>query len=63
MSDTVKIHMSLATTYVGSKVSETVEVDRDEWNEMSDEEKEKYQDELYQGFLGDNNYGGCYVEE
>lgn len=63
MSKPVRIHMSLATTYVGSKVSETVEIDREEWESMDETQREKYMDELYSQFISDNNYGGCSVEE
>ena len=63
MKKPVKIHMSLATTYVGSKVKETIEIDRDEWDSMDETQRDEYVEELYGSFISDNNYGGCSVEE
>lgn len=63
MTSPVKIKMTLATTYVGSKVTEVVEIDREEWDEMSSQQQEKLCDELYQEFVCDNNYGGLEVIE
>lgn len=40
MSDTVKIKVSVRTDKVGSKCTDTFEVERDEWDSMSDADKE-----------------------
>ena len=63
MNDTVKIRMTLSTRYVGSKVEETEEIDREEWQAMSKNERDSLLDELYNEFLANNNYGGVWVEE
>lgn len=40
MKDTVKIKVWISTNKVGSKCSDVVEFDREEWESMSDKDKE-----------------------
>lgn len=63
MSDTVKIRMSLATRYVGSEMTDTIELDREDWEALSEDDKEKMLEEIYMNFLSNENYGGIWVEE
>lgn len=63
MSDTVKIRMSLATRYVGSEMTDIMELDREDWEALSEDDKEKMLEEIYMDFLSNENYGGIWVEE
>lgn len=63
MTDTVKIRMTLSTRYVGSKVEEVEEIDREEWESMSGRQQDSLIEELYNDFLSNNNYGGVTVED
>lgn len=63
MSKLVKIRMSIATRYVGSEDVEIAEIDKDEWDQMTEEQREECMNELYNDFLAGANYGGCHVVE
>jgi hypothetical protein len=40
MSDTVKVRVYISTNKVGSECSDVVEFEREDWNSMSDQDKE-----------------------
>ena len=42
MSDTIKIKIWVSTNMVGSKCERTIEVDAEEWKEMSESERDDY---------------------
>lgn len=46
MSDTIKIRVYVGTKFVGSEDEQIVEVDREEWEDMSDSQQEKYMREI-----------------
>jgi hypothetical protein len=63
MSDVVKIKMSLTTRYVGSEVTDSIELGREDWEALSEDGKEEMLDQIYMDFLSNENYGGIWVEE
>lgn len=63
MSGKVKICMSLGTTFAGSMIKDVEYIDREEWDEMSEKERDKLVDEIYLQFISDKNYGGVQVIE
>lgn len=40
MGDTVKVKVWISTNKVGSKCEDTIEIDREEWESMTDDEKD-----------------------
>lgn len=63
MSDVVKIKMSLTTRYVGSEVTDSIELGRKDWEALSEDGKEKMLEQIYMDFLSNENCGGIWVEE
>lgn len=54
MPDKVKIEMYARTDVVGSKVKRTIDVDKEQWDQYSETEKEEYmRDEFFNSAMID----------
>lgn len=60
---TVTIKMYVNTGFAGVKHEDSFEVDREDWESMSDQEKEKFLDERAVDYLHNSCECGAYVEE
>lgn len=63
MSDTIKIHVWIDTGYATASHKDYFEIDRQEWEEMSVEERDVYLDDLAVEFRDNKIEFGAYVEE
>ena len=63
MSDTIKIKLYIDTGFAGCKHEDVAEVDRAEWEAMSDEDREKHLQEEARDFLANHIDYGAYVDE
>lgn len=57
MSDIVRIKLHVGTGFASCAHEDTIEVDKEYWNEMSEEEQEKFMDEAAVDFR--NNVIEC----
>jgi hypothetical protein len=46
-----KFEFFVGTKYVGSKVSEVVEIDDDEWNDMDEESRQELLNEMFEEWV------------
>ncbi len=47
MTEKVKIKLSVSTSKVGSECEDEFDIDKSEWDGMSDEEKREYLEDVY----------------
>jgi hypothetical protein len=47
----MKVELWACTKYVGSKAKKVIEVDDEEWNELTDDEKEQYMQDEYENSM------------
>lgn len=60
MNDKVKIKLTLSIGFPTATRKETIEIDREEWEEMSEDMREQFLDEEAQYLI--NNYADVSVE-
>ena len=63
MKDKVKIHMYVNTGFAGAKHKDFILIDRDEWEEMSEEERDDYLDDTAREYMDNCIDFGAYVED
>lgn len=63
MSEKIKVKMYVHTGFANCKHEDEFEIDRDEWEEMDEKEREKYLDDVAQDYLGNCIDYGAYAEE
>jgi hypothetical protein len=63
MSDTIKIKLYLYTGFAGAKHEDIIEVERDRWESLSQEEQERELDEMARDYMQNHIDCGAYVME
>lgn len=63
MNDKVIIHVYAHTGFVGCSHNDTVEIDRSDWNLMTEGDREKFLEECAQEHLNNHIDYGAYIHE